>query len=238
MLFKECFSDSVQQETDVSWNKILILKLSWLYCLYIIRYRISSINLDINCKMAVFSEKKIILCRSVNLASIGVLFFTKRRLSFCLIFSLILRKWLLELAFFLDNFTSFNWNNTTRKNTQRYYTTKRLIRYMYYSLYNWIGEHEIKMVKKNFLLPIQKKGHKNNHKKTLIKFDYLIFSEIRMRKRHLLCTSSHHNVPRKNNKSSTRGLSLEMSVLARARAQWFNMLYISTHLSLPHGEIN
>ena len=40
----------------------------------------------------------------------------------------------------------------------------------------------------------------------------------------------------KNNKSSTRGLSLEKSVLARARAQLLNMLYISTHLSVPHGE--
>ena len=40
----------------------------------------------------------------------------------------------------------------------------------------------------------------------------------------------------KNNKSSTRGLPLEMSVLARARAQFLNMLYISTHLSVPHGE--
>ena len=40
----------------------------------------------------------------------------------------------------------------------------------------------------------------------------------------------------KDNKSSLRGLSLEMSVLARAQAQLFNMLYISTHLSLPHGE--
>ena len=32
------------------------------------------------------------------------------RSSFCLIFSLIFRKWLQELAFFLDHFTSFNWN--------------------------------------------------------------------------------------------------------------------------------
>ena len=39
-----------------------------------------------------------------------------------------------------------------------------------------------------------------------------------------------------NNKSSTRGLSLEMSVLPRARAQLLNMLYINTHLSVPHGE--
>ena len=40
----------------------------------------------------------------------------------------------------------------------------------------------------------------------------------------------------KNNKSSIIGLSLEMSVLAKARAQLLNMLYISTHLSVPHGE--
>ena len=40
----------------------------------------------------------------------------------------------------------------------------------------------------------------------------------------------------KNNKSSTRGLSLEMSVLAKARAQLLNMLFISTHLSVPLGE--
>ena len=40
----------------------------------------------------------------------------------------------------------------------------------------------------------------------------------------------------KNNTSSTRGLSLEMSVLGRARAQLLNMLYISTHLSVPYGE--
>ena len=39
----------------------------------------------------------------------------------------------------------------------------------------------------------------------------------------------------KNNKSSTRSLSLEMSALARARAKLLNMLYIRTHLSVPHG---
>ena len=66
--------------------------------------------------------------------------------------------------------------------------------------------------------------------------DYLIFSAMRIRKRHLFCASSHHNVPYENNKSSTKGLSLEMSVLARARTQLLNMLYISTHLSVPHGE--
>ena len=34
----------------------------------------------------------------------------------------------------------------------------------------------------------------------------------------------------KNNKSSTRGPKLEMSVLARARAQLLNKIYISAHL--------
>ena len=38
------------------------------------------------------------------------------------------------------------------------------------------------------------------------------------------------------NKGSTRGLSLEISVVARARAQLLNMLYIKTHQSVPHGE--
>ena len=46
----------INKEIDVSSNKILILKLSQLYCLYIVRYRISSINIDII--MAVFSETK------------------------------------------------------------------------------------------------------------------------------------------------------------------------------------
>ena len=32
------------------------------------------------------------------------------------------------------------------------------------------------------------------------------------------------------------GLNLEMSVLARARAQLLNMLHISTYLTVPHGE--
>ena len=68
------------------------------------------------------------------------------------------------------------------------------------------------------------------------KMDYSIFSAMRMRKRRLFCTSSHHGVPYERQQQLIKGLSLEMSVLARAQAQLFNMLYISTHLSLPHGE--
>ena len=36
----------------------------------------------------------------------------------------------------------------------------------YYSLYNWIGEHEITKLKTKYLLRIQKKGRNKKHKKT------------------------------------------------------------------------
>ena len=62
-----------------------------------------------------------------------------------------------------------------------------------------------------------------------------IFSHLKPSKRHLFCTSSHHNLPYEKQELN-KGLSLEMSVLAGARAQLLNMLYISTHLSVPHGE--
>ena len=43
---------------------------------------------------------------------------------------------------------------------------------MNYSLYNWIGEHESTNLKaKKCLLQIQKKGHKNKHKKTWMKWN-------------------------------------------------------------------
>ena len=37
---------------------------------------------------------------------------------------------------------------------------------MCYSLYNWIGEHEITKLKKNIGFESREKGHKNKHKKT------------------------------------------------------------------------
>ena len=64
--------------------------------------------------------------------------------------------------------------------------------------------------------------------------DYLIFSAMRMRKRYLFCTSCHHNVPYEKQQELNKGPWV--SVLARARAQLLNMLYNSTHLSVPHGE--
>ena len=43
---------------------------------------------------------------------------------------------------------------------------------MYYSLFNWIGEHKITKLKMIYLLRIQKKkGHKNKQKKTCIKWN-------------------------------------------------------------------
>ena len=61
--------------------------------------------------------------------------------------------------------------------------------------------------------------------------DYLTFSAMRMRKHSLFCTSSHHNEPYEKQQEVNK-----VSVLARARAQLLNMLYISTHLSVLHGE--
>ena len=41
---------------------------------------------------------------------------------------------------------------------------------MYYSLYNWIGEHEITKLKHKYLPWTQEKRHKNKHKKTWMKW--------------------------------------------------------------------
>ena len=113
---------------------------------------------------------------------------------------------------------------------------------MYYSLCNWIGEHEITKLKKIYLLRILiKKGHKNKHKKTWMKWNDTKWTVWYFQR--CACVNAIYFAPvvtttyrMKNNKRSTRGLSLEINVLARARVQLLNMLYISTHLSVPHGE--
>ena len=94
---------------------------------------------------------------------------------------------------------------------------------------------------KNYLLRIQKKGHKNKNKKTWMKWNDTKWNMWYFQQ--CACVNAIYFAPvvtttyrMKNNKSSTRGPSLEMSVLARARAQLLNMLYISTILSVPHGE--
>ena len=80
----------------------------------------------------------------------------------------------------------------------------------YYSLYNWIGEHEIAKLKKYILASnpekrTQKQGQKDMNEMELHKMDYLIFSEMRMRKRHLFCTGSHHNVPYEKQQGLNKG---------------------------------
>ena len=71
-------------------------------------------------------------------------------------------------------------------------------------------------------LRIQKKGQAQKD-----------MNEMHMRKRHLFCRCGHQNVPYEKQEELNKGLSPEMNVLARARAQ---LHYISTHLSVPHGE--
>ena len=110
---------------------------------------------------------------------------------------------------------------------------------VYYSLYNWIGEHEITKLKKIFASNPEKRtqnqAQKDMNDIEWRKMDNLILSAMRMRERHLFCTNSHHNVPYK--KATRAQLKWnEMSVLARARAQLLNMPSTSTHLSAPQGE--
>ena len=81
---------------------------------------------------------------------------------------------------------------------------------MYYSLYNWIGEHEItKLEKKIFASYPEKKDTKQTQKDMneieWHKMDYLIFSEMRMRKRHLFGTSSHHSVTYEKQQELNKG---------------------------------
>ena len=67
------------------------------------------------------------------------------------------------------------------------------------------------------------------------KMDNLIFWEMRMRKRHLFFTSSHHNVLYEKQPELSK-VSEAWNESARARAQLLNMLYNSSHLRVPHGE--
>ena len=111
---------------------------------------------------------------------------------------------------------------------------------MYVPLCNSIEEHEITKQKEKIFGSNPGKGHKNKHKKTRRKWNdtkctIWCFPQCP-------CVNAIYFAPvvtttyrMKNNKSSTRGLCLEMSVFDRARAQMLNMLYISTHQSVPHG---
>ena len=95
-----------------------------------------------------------------------------------------------------------------------------------------------KTKKKRDLLRVQRKGHKNTHKKTWndTKWTNWYFQKCASINAIYFAPVVTTTYRMKNNKSSARDLSLEMSVLARARAQLFNVLYISTHLSVPQWE--
>ena len=70
---------------------------------------------------------------------------------------------------------------------------------MCYSLYNWIGDHEITTQKKYICFGsrkrTQKQAQKDMNEMEWDKMDYLIFSAMRIRKRHLFCPICHHKVP-------------------------------------------
>ena len=81
---------------------------------------------------------------------------------------------------------------------------------MYYSLYNWIAEHEITKLRKKIFASnpekrTQKQTQKDMNEMEWHKMDYLIYSEMRMRKRYLFCTSSHHNVPYEEQQEFNKG---------------------------------
>ena len=108
---------------------------------------------------------------------------------------------------------------------------------MYYFLYNWIGEHEITRLKKIYLLRIQKKRHKiKNNEMERHKMDYFIFSEMCMRKSHLFCTNSHRNVPYEKQQELNKGSEPWNKCSCYSACAIIYMLYISTYLSIPHGE--
>ena len=99
---------------------------------------------------------------------------------------------------------------------------------------------EITKLKKNICFESRKKDTKTSKKKTRMKWNDTKWSIWYFQK--CACVNAIYFAPvvtttyrMKNNNRSTRGLSLEMSVLVRARAQWLIMLYNSTHLSVPHG---
>ena len=69
---------------------------------------------------------------------------------------------------------------------------------------------KLQNLKNIYLLRIQKKEHKkkalkDKNEMEWHKIDYLIFSAMRMRKRHVFCTSSHHNEPYEKQKELNKG---------------------------------
>ena len=98
--------------------------------------------------------------------------------------------------------TALTWEISSWRPVEKFYISAFL---MYYSLCNWIGEHEIPKPPKEYLLRIKKKGHKQAQKDmnemAWHKMEYLIFSAMRM----LFCTRSHHNVPYEKQQEGKKG---------------------------------
>ena len=102
---------------------------------------------------------------------------------------------------------------------------------------NWIGEHELTKQNKNICFESRKKDTKTSSKTHEWNGMTILYFQ------QCACVNISYFAPvvtttyrMKNNKSSTRRLSLEMSVLAKVRAQLLNTLHSSTHLSVPHGD--
>ena len=113
----------------------------------------------------------------------------------------------LYMAFKMWKITALTWEISSCRLVEKF----RISAFpMYYSLYNWIGEHEITKLTKNICFESRKKGHKNKHRKKWMnwndaKWTIWYFSAMRMGKRHLFCTSSHHNVPYEKQQELNKG---------------------------------
>ena len=101
--------------------------------------------------------------------------------------------------------TALTWKISSWRLVEKFYISA----FPMYSLYNRIGEHEITKLKKIFASNpekrTQKQAQKDMNEMEWHKMDYLIFSAMRMRKRHLFCTSSHHNVPYEKQQELNKG---------------------------------
>ena len=115
----------------------------------------------------------------------------------------ILRLW---IACKMWKITAFAWEISSWKLVEKFHIS---VFPTYYTLYNWTGEHEITKVKKKISFEsrkrTQKQAQKDINEMEWHKMDYLIFSAMRMRKLHLFCTSSHHDVPYEKQQELNKG---------------------------------
>ena len=92
--------------------------------------------------------------------------------------------------------TALTWEISSWRLVEKFYISAVL---MNYSPRNWIGEHEIIKLKKYICFESTKRtqmqARKHMNEMEWHKMAFLILSAMRMRKRYLFCTSSHHNVP-------------------------------------------